>query len=369
MAADFHQTRTLARRAVDEQVVPGLVLGLRQAGRTRLLDAIGNRQLVPQTLPLQADAVFDLASLTKAVVTSLLVMRGVGQGLWNLDDPMGKHLIALGGRPHITLRMVLSHAAGFAAHRPFYEQVLESGRAPSDGRERILALAASEPLAYAPGTRSLYSDLGFMLLGDLVEKGFADSLDRLAERLLFAPLGLTSLGFAGSRALAGRALAPTEDCPLRGGMLLGQVHDLNAFAMGGVAGHAGLFGNAADLLTLADALCAAWRDVGPKGREPVVPGEVLRLFWRPASVVPGSTWRLGWDGPSVTGSLAGDRLSRQAVGHLGFTGCSLWIDPRQETSIVLLTNFVHPKVHKDPRFRSLRPALHDAILEDAGYRA
>jgi serine-type D-Ala-D-Ala carboxypeptidase len=135
-----------------------------------------------------------------------------------------------------------------------------------------------------------------------------------------------------------------------------------------VAGHAGLFGNAADLLALADALCAAWRDAGPAGGAPVVPGEVLRLFWQTAGV-PGSTWRLGWDGPAPTGSLAGERLSRQAVGHLGFTGCSLWIDPVRETSIVLLTNFVHPVVHKDPRFRALRPALHDALLDDAGYRA
>jgi serine-type D-Ala-D-Ala carboxypeptidase len=368
MAVDFHQTRTLAQRAVDEQVVPGLVLGLRQAGQTRLLDAFGNRQIAPQILPVETDTVFDLASLTKALVTSLLVMRGVALGLWRLDDPLGKHLNALAERPEITLRKVLSHAAGFAAHRPFYEQVLRGHKAPLDGRERILALAAAEPLAYAPGTRSLYSDLGFMLLGDLLEKGFADRLDKLAERLIFAPLGLATLGFASSHGWAGRTLAPTEDCSLRGGMLVGQVHDLNAFAMGGVAGHAGLFGNAADLLTLADALCAAWRDAGPGGGPPVVPGEVLRLFWQPAGI-PGSTWRLGWDGPSLTGSLAGNRLSRQAVGHLGFTGCSLWIDPQQETSIVLLTNFVHPKVHKDPRFRGLRPAIHDALLEDAGYRA
>jgi serine-type D-Ala-D-Ala carboxypeptidase len=368
MAADFSQTRALARRAVDEQVVPGLVLGLRQAGQTRLLDAVGNRQIAPEIQPVEPDTVFDLASLTKAVVTSLLVMRGIGLGLWRLDDPLGRHLPAMAERPEVTLRMVLSHAAGLAAHRPFYEQVLKDGTPPLQGRERILALAASEPLAYAPGTRSLYSDLGFMLLGDLVERGLADRLDRLADRLLFAPLGLRALGFAGSAALHGWTLAPTEDCPLRGGMLLGQVHDLNAFAMGGVAGHAGLFGNAADLLALADALCAAWRDAGSAGGASVVPGEVLRLFWQPAGV-PGSTWRLGWDGPAPTGSLAGERLSRQAVGHLGFTGCSLWIDPLRETSIVLLTNFVHPVVHKDPRFRSLRPALHDALLDDAGYRA
>ncbi len=138
--------------------------------------------------------------------------------------------------------------------------------------------------------------------------------------------------------------------------------------MGGVAGHAGLFADAADLLGLAGALCAAWRDAGPAGGAPLVPAEVLRLFWRPAGI-PGSTWRLGWDGPAATGSLAGDRLSRQAVGHLGFTGCSLWIDPERETCIVLLTNFVHPTVRKDPRFRALRPALQDAALDAIGYRA
>jgi CubicO group peptidase (beta-lactamase class C family) len=368
MVADFPLTRALACRAVDERVVPGLVLGLRQAGRTRYLDAFGNRQISPQIQPLGVDTVFDLASLTKAVVTSLLIMRGVGLGIWKLDDPLAAHLPAMRDNPEPTIRMALSHAAGFPAHRPFYEQVLKDRSRPTDGRERILALAASEPLAYAPGTQSVYSDLGFMLLGDLVERGLGDRLDRLAERLLFVPLGVRGLGFAGSDALIGRTLAPTEECALRGGMLLGQVHDLNAYAMGGVAGHAGLFGNATDLLVLADALCAAWREAGPGGGAPIVPGEVLRLFWQPAGV-PGSTWRLGWDGPSLKGSLAGDRLSRQAVGHLGFTGYSLWIDPQRETTIVLLTNFVHPRVHKDPRFRTLRPAIHDALLEDADYRA
>jgi CubicO group peptidase (beta-lactamase class C family) len=155
---------------------------------------------------------------------------------------------------------------------------------------------------------------------------------------------------------------------VRGRLLCGEVHDLNAFAMGGVAGHAGLFANAADLLALASALCAAWRDAGPAGGAPLVPAEVLRLFWQPAGI-PGSTWRLGWDGPAASGSLAGDRLSRQAVGHLGFTGCSLWIDPERETCIVVLTNFVHPTVRKDPRFRALRPALNDAALDAIGYRA
>jgi serine-type D-Ala-D-Ala carboxypeptidase len=367
MADDFRQVRTLAQRAVDDGVVPGLVLGVVQAGRVRLLDAFGHRQTAPDLQGLGPKVVYDLASLTKALATSLLVMRGVSDGIWALDDSLGKYLPALADRPEATLRLALAHAAGFAAHRPFYQQVLQAGAAPADGRERILALAAAEPLAYQPGTRSLYSDLGFILLGDLVENGFGARLDTLAERLLFAPLGLTATGFAGSAALAGQGLAPTEHCPVRERLVVGEVHDLNAFAMGGVAGHAGLFSNAADLLRLVAALCAAWRDAGFAGGAPLVPAEVLRTFWQPAGI-PGSTWRLGWDGPAAVGSLAGDRLSRQAVGHLGFTGCSLWIDPERETGIVLLTNFVHPTVRKDPRFRTLRPALNDAALDAIGYR-
>ena len=366
MAADFTYLRALARRAVDEGVTPGLVLGLAHGGRVRFLEAFGNRQVVPDVDGLTADVVYDLASLTKALVTSLLIMRGIGSGIWAIEDPLHKHLPALGARPEVTLRRTLAHAAGFAAHRPFFEQVIDKGVAPADGRERILALAGAEPLAYQPGTRSLYSDLGFILLGDLVERGLGGRLDALGERLLFAPLGLRATGFAGSTAFS--RLAPTARCPVRGRLLCGEVHALNAFAMGGVAGHAGLFANAADLLALSSALCAAWRDAGPAGGAPLVSAEVLRLFWQPAGI-PGSTWRLGWDGPAASGSLAGDRLSRQAVGHLGFTGCSLWIDPGRETGIVVLTNFVHPTVRKDPRFRALRPALNDAALDAIGYRA
>ncbi|HJX52432.1 MAG TPA: serine hydrolase domain-containing protein, partial [Polyangia bacterium] len=235
MAADFAPVRALAQRAVDDGVIPGLVLGIAQGGQVRLFDAFGHRQVVPEVEEMTTEVLYDLASLTKAVVTSLLVMRGVGSGIWALDDPLGKHLPTLATRPEVTLRRTLAHAAGFAAHRPFFEQVLDKGVAPADGRERIVALAAVEPLAYQPGTRSLYSDLGFILLGDLVERGLGGRLDALAEKLLFAPLGLRATGFAGSGALSGRTLAPTERCPVRRRMLCGEVHDLNAFAMGGVA--------------------------------------------------------------------------------------------------------------------------------------
>jgi CubicO group peptidase (beta-lactamase class C family) len=226
-------------------------------------------------------------------------------------------------------------------------------------------MALGEPVVYPPGSRSLYSDVGFIQLGDLLERALGARLDALAAERIFAPLGIDALVFPGG-SLAGRPVAPTEDSAARGRLVVGEADDLNAHAMSGVAGHAGLFGTAAAVGTLASALCAAWRDAGPEGGAPIVPGPLLRLFWTVAGI-PGSTWRLGWDGPSPHGSLAGERLSRAAVGHLAFTGCSLWIDPQRETFVLILSNRVHPQARDDPRFKALRPALNDAALEGAGY--
>ncbi len=368
MAPNYNNLHRVATQAVAEGVTPGLVVAAQRAGQVLLHEAFGLRQIDPAA-PASLDTVYDLASLTKALSTSLLVMRGVGQGLWDLDRPAGDVLPELATRPQVTLRRLLSHSAGFPAHRPFFKDVLgpdTQAPLPENGRDRVLALAAAEPQAYEPGTRSIYSDLGFMLLGQLVEVGMGDRLDALADQQLFRPAGLASLEFAGPVALRGRSIAPTELCPVRGRLVCGEVHDLNAYAMGGVAGHAGLFGTAMDVLRLTVWLCAAWRDRSPDGRTPLVPGEVLRLFWQPAGV-PGSTWRLGWDGPALTGSMAGTRLDRAAVGHLAFTGCSVWIDPQRETSVVMLSNRVHPTVRDDPRFRTLRPAINDAALEAIGY--
>jgi CubicO group peptidase (beta-lactamase class C family) len=304
-------------------------------------------------------------------------MKGVADGRLHLDRPLGDHLELLQDRPEVTLRRVLAHAGGFPAHRKFYEAALAK---PSQAnraaivQSHIVELAAAEPLVYPPGSKSIYSDLGFILLGALVEQAMAARLDVLAEHLIFQPLRLSSLGFvdllAGGPAaeFRGHPVAPTERCPVRGRLIEGEVHDLNAFAMGGIAGHAGLFGGAQDLVRLASALCAAYHGRGVDGGTPFVRPEVLRTFWQPAGI-PGSTWRLGWDGPSAQGSLAGDLMSRRAVGHLSFTGCSLWIDAEQETCVVVLTNRIHPEVRDDPRFRALRPALHDSALQAIGYQA
>jgi CubicO group peptidase (beta-lactamase class C family) len=350
----FDNLRRTCQEAVSLGVCPGLVVAVGAGGRNVFLDAFGQRQTDPQSLPATPDTIYDLASLTKALVTSLLAMRAVASGTLRLSDPL---LPAEPDGP--TIRQTLAHAGGFVAHRHFYTQVANEPAAHR--RERMVELAAGEPRAYAPGERSVYSDLGFILLGDRLERLLGARLDLLAAQL-FAPLALRSLRFGAE--IGARPIAPTQRSEARNRLLVGEVDDLNAAAMDGVAGHAGLFGDAADVAALAHALCAAWRDAAPA----LVPGPVLREFWTPAGV-PGSTWRLGWDGPSPTGSMAGNLISRRAVGHLGFTGCSLWIDPERETFVAVLCNRVHPAARDDPRWKALRPALNDAALEGAGYRS
>lgn len=375
MAAKFNNLRTIAQTAVTDGVTPGLAVAAGEGGEVRFLQTFGHRRTDGPVLPAAPETVWDLASLTKALVTSVLAVQAVGRGLLGLDERAVETLPALAGPDEeaITVRRLLCHSAGFPAHRPFFERVLGPGGAHDEtGREALVALAAREPRVYPAGTRSLYTDLGFIVLGALLERRLGGRLDELAAIHVLRPLGLERLGFlpVGTRSSAALMtdVAATERCPVRGRVIAGEVHDLNAYAMGGVAGHAGLFGDARSVSTLAAALCAAWRGQSPRsGMAPLVDRDPLRLFWSSAGV-PGSTWRLGWDGPSGQGSLAGDLISRGAVGHLGFTGCSLWIDPERETFVLVLANRVHQVVRDDPRFRVLRRALNDAALEAIGYR-
>ena len=355
--------------AVEEGVAPGFVLAVEVDGQQLFREAFGARQIVPRTLPARPDTVYDLASLTKAVVTSVLCMQEVAAGRLALDGRVTDGLPEVDGpdpldRQAITWRHLLAHASGLPAYRPFWRRAAE---APS-GRLAVAQLAAREPLTEASGTRAVYSDLGFILLGWWLERSTGRRLDDLFARRVAAPLGLgarfISLADPDARAelLATRSVAATQSCVERRRVILGEVDDLNAAAMEGVAGHAGLFSDAADLAALARALVAAWQGQTAE----LVSRDVLREFWSPSGV-PGSTWRLGWDGPAPSGSQAGERLSRAAVGHLGFTGCSIWIDPARSLTVILLANRVHPSVPGDDRFRRFRPAIHDAVLEALGY--
>ena len=291
------------------------------------------------------------------------------------------------------MRHALTHETGLPAHLPYHDKVLGESAGnctgdndptdiPANGRARVLELVLKTAPVTAPGQSAVYSDLGFMLLGDRLEKAYNAPLDTLAHQRLFEPLGLSSFRFfrSGQAVTIGNPanpyktakiakngkngkldVAPTEACPVRGRVIQGEVHDLNAWVMGGVAGHAGLFGNARDVARFVRELLGIYAGRGGI-LEGTLKAEVVRMFWRAR---PGKTWRLGWDGPSPGGkSLAGRRLDpRTTVGHLGFTGCALWIEPDPGIWSLSLTNRVHPSVAPHPLFRALRPALADATVD------
>jgi CubicO group peptidase (beta-lactamase class C family) len=228
-------------------------------------------------------------------------------------------------------------------------------------REAVLA----ERLEAVPGTRAVYSDPGFLALGFLLEAAGGAPLARLADDLVFGPLGLASTCFldgldaASLARAAGRAFAPTEDCPHRGEVNQGAVNDDNAWAMGGAAGHAGVFSTAVEVAALGQ----AWLDA-LRGRPSIVPAAAAAELAR-RDPTPGSTRALGWDTPSAAGSSLGTVLGRGprgAIGHLGFTGTSLWVDVDAEVVVALLTNRVHP-TRENERIRAFRPAFHDAVAE------
>jgi CubicO group peptidase (beta-lactamase class C family) len=275
------------------------------------------------------ETLFDIASLTKPLSTTTLAMMAIEEGALALDDRPRKEL---------TVEELLTHSSGLPAWK-----LLGTTRA------EVLRAVAAEPLESPPGSVARYSDLGFILLGATVENALGESLDAAFTRRIAQPLGIRTTFNPQERARC----APTE------GELRGIVHDENARAMGGVAGHAGLFSTARDVSRIVHALVAAWHAVRSTSTPRLLPPARVRQMWTP-STVPGSTWCLGWDRPALKGSSAGERWPKDGVGHLGFTGCSIWIDPTRARWVILLSNRVHPTRANDA-IKQLRPELHDAL--------
>jgi serine-type D-Ala-D-Ala carboxypeptidase len=370
---DFRRLAAALEESIAEGAVPGAVVLVSQGGRVRYHAAFGARSLEPERTPMRPDTIFDLSSLTKPLATTTAFMLLVKDRKVQLDDRLTRffHNFGVHGKTHVSFRHLLAHCSGLPWWRPYFrdvELVEQRGRlnfvASRGAKEFVYEQIHRERPEYEIGTKSVYSDLGFMLLGELIEVVTRQSLDRFCQERIFRPLGLRSTAFVDLSVLRTKRLtpvsemiAPTEHCPWRRRVLSGEVHDENAYAMGGVAGHAGLFGSAADVDVIATRLRKVWH-----GRDELVPRELLREFWTRDPLVAGSTWALGWDTPSPHGSMAGERVSRNAVGHLGFTGTSLWIDLDRDAHVVLLTNRVHP--HRDNEgIRRVRPRVHDAAWE------
>jgi len=323
--------------------------------------------------PIDDSAVFDLSSLTKPLATVAVVVDLIARGRLRLDTAVAEVLpdFAVGrpSEPPVTVAALLAHSSGLPAHRRYFEQLSTERTvgaplvATRQGRARIVSMALVEPLERKPASAAVYSDVGFLVLGRLLEVVAAEPLEKLVADKVLEPAGLGDTGYidleAATTALSRRAL-PCGHCPWRGRVVQGEVQDQNAYAMGGIAGHAGLFATARDVHRLVAAHVAAYR-----GEPSFLDGDVVRQLWRRDRSTPATTWAHGWDTPSPEHSSAGVHIGKPAVGHLGYTGTSVWIDLRRGIHVVLLTNRLHASA--DPAgMRALRPRLHDAVFSAVG---
>jgi CubicO group peptidase (beta-lactamase class C family) len=292
---------------------------------------------------------WDLASLTKPRVVGTLAMQAVSAGALDLDAPMSPDL-----PPHVTARALLGHRAGLPPFFTWWRALPPRCRAGSrEARSALEALTRHAALESRPGAPACYSDIGFMLLYFELERRLG------ALRGRFQGFGGVSPPRAPERFVA------CGPCPARGRVVQGEVHDPQAWAAGGAAGHAGLFATARAVTAWGAGLVALARGAPTPSRGPLagVSGDVVRAFWAAPAQPDGSTWRLAWDSPSAHGSSAGETVAPDAVGHLGFTGTSVWLEPARDLTVVLLTNRVALGERAQPRLRAFRPRFHDAVRE------
>ena len=340
-----NQVKKVLQHHVNTGTTPGAVgLVLQKHGTVKSWTA-GKYTYDKNAPAVQTDTIYDLASVTKAFTTTLCMLF-VHHGHIDLDTPVQSYVPSFKGtdKDNITPRHLLAHCSGLPAHMHLYKQ--------HNTREKILNAVCQLPLAYQPGTETAYSDMGFLLLGIMLETISDNSLDRLVKQHILDPLQMNDTYYCPPANLKNR-ISPTEqNTNLRNSLVHGEVHDENAAAMGGIASHAGLFSTAPDL---AKFLCAWLRD-------DIFPPKAIHQFITRSNIVPQSTWALGWDTVSSQGSSTGHHFTKKSFGSLGFTGTSIWADPIRNIGVILLTNRVHP-TRNNTQIKHLRPEFHDAISQ------
>jgi CubicO group peptidase (beta-lactamase class C family) len=346
MTARFEAARQILERAVSDAAFPAAVVEVGDSSQPLWREAFGRLGFDEGTPLTRDDTIFDLASLTKVVATTALVMRQVEHGTLGLDDPVARHqpLWRDEESAPVTIRDLLAHCSGLPAHLPLFLD--------HEGRAAFERAICEEPREYRPRSKSIYSDLGFILLGFILES--STTLDVQFDTMRLQMGGLQDLQFHPPAIWKSRT-APTRRDPWRGRLLVGEVDDDNAWALGGVAGHAGLFGTAASVGECARHLLQVL-----DSRTGVIRRETVAMFIARRADIPESSRALGWDTMLPTSSC-GTHMSPRAFGHTGYTGTSLWIDPDRGVYVVLLTNRVHPNPDNDAITR-VRPAVHNAVM-------
>lgn len=349
------------QQAISERAFPGAAYGVLLHGQVQTVRGLGRftyedgaQRVVPETI-------FDIASVSKVVATTSMAMR-----LWelrqlDLDDPISAWLPEfidgfdgedLAARQRVTVRMLLTHSSGLPAYARLFAECATA--------QALFEACLHLPLEAAPGTRAVYSDIGFILLGRLLERIAGEMLDSFCRREIFAPLRMTHTMFRPPVELRDSIPPTSLDDGFRRRLVQGEVHDENCWQMGGISGHAGLFSNVPDLLKFADCMLS--------GGTPIFQLETVQTFLSGEASIPGSSRALGWDTPSQPSS-SGRYFSPRSAGHLGYTGTSLWMDFEKELAIVLLTNRTFPGNKSSgisKAIQQVRPAFHDAVIEAFG---
>jgi beta-N-acetylhexosaminidase len=360
--AQLEPAYDVIEKGIADKAFPGATLAVGYRGKVAV-HASGKLSYDAKAAPTTPETIYDIASLTKVVVTTTLAAKLV-EG----DFPVGLDLDAkverylpewvvgksadMEWRHKVTMRHLLTHTSGLPAFKEYWRT--------SKSKEETLARIFAEPLEFEPGTKEVYSDLGIILLTEIIERLTGRKLEELAKSDVFAPLGMNETMYRPPKKLWPE-IAPTEiDTQLRHRLVQGEVHDENAFVMGGVSGHAGVFSTAADLA----AFCQMILNGGVYAHQRILRRATVAQFTEPQQLS-GGTRTLGWAVPTEGGS-SGHYFSAHSFGHTGFTGTSIWIDPDRQVFVVLLTNRVHP-TRESTKIQQVRPALHDAVMKALGF--
>ncbi len=346
----FAAARGILLDAIEQKAFPAAATAITHRGRLVALKGLGRFTYERISPTVQADTIFDLASVSKVVATTTMAMLLYERGQLDLEAALAGVVPEFKGadprRLDVTIRMLLAHSSGL----PAYEQLFL--RAPS--REDLLRAAAQVPLMADPGSRAVYSDIGFILLGHALERIADEPLDSFCRREVFGPLAMAQTTYCPPQEWRHRIPPTEEDRTFRRRAIQGEVQDENASVLGGVAGHAGVFAPAEDVARFAACMLA--------GGAPILRPDTVELFTKRDNRT--TSRALGWDTPSQP-SQSGRYFSSRAYGHLGYAGTSLWIDPERELSVTLLTNRTWPD-RKPQAIKQVRPAFHDAVIEALG---
>jgi CubicO group peptidase (beta-lactamase class C family) len=360
------EIENILRSAFKNHIFPGAAVGISAKVNDKREDVIwaGGESHIELQQVVTINTFFDLASLTKPLATTLSVLSLINESKVQLDESLSSLLSQNmeKEKEKIKLRHLLCHASGLPPYREYFKEL--SNYPLPVRKEKITEWILNERCEYEAGSKTVYSDLGFILLGIIIEKKSGKTLDAFFEERITAPLGLENKLFFRPLSKTKKetkgndvVFAATEKCEWRKKTMEGEVHDDNAYILGGVAGHAGLFGNIEGVLDITKSILSMWQ-----GKKVLshIDNKNLQQFLIRQDIGSENTWAMGFDTPSDKGSSSGTMLDKTSVGHLGFTGTSFWIDPIKDLIIVLLTNRIHPS-RENGAIKEFRPLFHDII--------